>query len=279
MRKLVHKRITHGVLMILCLGTQFGMADTGHSRLAEAEARWVDRRHGKNSQPGSSSIDDSSLATVQGGWFDKYMSRETISDPKNLPAPSKASMDSWAKEFLELPYPPRYTKTRQTKDDRDVWAVLNGRYNQLRYFCPILATAYIEYNRYNLDVAKVNAVCKEMRAATQVKAWKDYWERTTRVRIRANDELKNTIAAIGTDVDNLFKPLVDIKKNEYAAWASKHPQAATNISLKRRVEEAERRAQAAEERANAAATTTYNSGQEFQIRVMHDAMINAGLWL
>ena len=269
--------------MILCLGTQFGMADTGYSRLTKAEAQRVDRRHGKNSQPGASSIDDDSLAAVQGGWFDKYLLRETISDPRNLPVPSKATMDSWAKEFLTLPYPPRYTKPQQTKDDRDVWAVLNGRYKQLCYFCPMLATAYIEYSRYNLDVTKVNAVCKKIRAATQVKAWKDYWERSTRVRRRANNELKNAVASIGIEVDNLFEHLVTIKKKEYEQWASSHPQEAANIALKRRVAEAERRAKAAELKARdaewAASVAAGNAAAaQWAVNALRVDLQNAGIW-
>ena len=210
------------------------MADSSN-RFTEYHARLQTagrRRSGINSQPGADSV-DSKVATVQGGWYDLYMARETISDSDILPAPLKTHVESWKKEFLKLPYPPRYLKPQQVKDDHDVWEVLSGRYKQLQNFCPILEVAYIEYKRYNLDERKVNAVCNNIRAATQVKAWKDYWERTTRVRSRADMELKQIIESVGIDVDKLFEPLVTIKKKEFDSWASAHPQAAMAIAIKK----------------------------------------------
>lgn len=188
-------------------------------------------------------------AAVQGGWFDQYMARDRISDPSDLPSPSPMHVKVWRKEFLELSYPPRFTKSRMTKDDEDVWAVLNARYMQLQYFYSMLEVAYVEYTRYKLDIAKVNAVCANMRAATQIKAWKNYWERTTNIRRRANQELKDIIANVGIEVDNLFEPLVVIKRKEYDNWARLHPQSAANIALKKRLEKAEQQAADARKRA------------------------------
>lgn len=242
-------------LPLWCLITQIGKADLYDNVSDESEAarRVLAFRRSKkmNSQPGASSI-GIDAAVVREGWYDRYMTRETISDPVGLPVPSEANIISWKKKFLELPLPPRYTKALQTKDDYEVSEVLRGRYGQLQHFRPMLETAYIEYKRYSLDVEKVNAVCRRIQVVTQARAWKDYWERTTRVRIRANKELEKAIESIGFDVDNLFVPLVGIKKTEYEDWAKMHPQAAMNIAVKRRVAEAEARAGAAEERAKEA---------------------------
>ena len=231
--KTLTRAVMCGALTVLCLNTQLSIADSC------------------NRQPGASSLDPNAAA-IKGGWYDQYMARERISDASSSSAPSKTHVDSWGKKFLQLPYPPRYRKTQQTKDDHDVWEVLSGRYKQLQYFCPMLEIAYIEYKRYNLDVTKINAACDSLRAATQIKAWKDYWERTTRVRSHADKELKQIIGTVGIEVDSLFEPLVAIKKMEYDHWASMHPQEAMAIVLKRRVAEAERRAETAEQAAKEA---------------------------
>lgn len=179
-------------------------------------------------------------------WYGQYNSRETVSDRSDLPTCSQSNVDAWKKKFLSIPYPPRYTKSRQTRDDQEVWGRVDSHYRHLLSFSNRLETAYIEYMRYGLDVKKINDVCSKIRAATQVRAWKDCWERTTRVRNKANEELRKVISAVDGEVDKLFEPLVAIKKKEYELWANKHPQQAMSIAVKRRVKEAEMRAANAE---------------------------------
>ncbi len=179
-------------------------------------------------------------------WYGQYQSREKISDPLDLPLPSQTSVDSWKKKFLSVPFPPRYKKPLQTKDDHDVWNELSSHYKHLLYFREKLEIAYIEYRRYGLDVTEINNVCGQLSAATQVKAWKDSWERTTRVRNLAREELQKTIRSVGVAVDKLFESLVIIKQKEFDAWTRNHPQEAMSIMMKRRIEDAERRAENAE---------------------------------
>ena len=186
-------------------------------------------------------------------WYGQYLSREKISDPIDLPAPSQNQVDSWKKKFLSFPLPPRYKKPLQTRDDHDVWNRVSSEYKYLLSFREELEVAYIEYRRYGLDVAKINGVCGQISAATQVKAWKDIWERTTRVRKQAGDELGKINHSVEVAVDKLFEPLVAIKQKEYDAWARKHPHEAMSIVMKRRVENAERRAGNAERQARNAA--------------------------
>ena len=190
---------------------------------------------------------------VEHYWQNQYMSRETISDQDNLPAPSQDCVDSWRKKNLSIPYPPRFTKTRQTRDEQQVWARLSSHYSRLLDVSNRLELVYVEYVRYGLNVKSVNDVCSKVRAATQVKAWKDSWERTTRVREKADAELKEVIQWVIFAVDGLFEPLVAIKKNEFDQWAKKNPQAAMNIMVKRRLTAAERRAEVAEQQARDAA--------------------------
>ncbi len=189
---------------------------------------------------------------VEHYWQNKYMSRETIADQNDLPAPSQDRVDFWRKKHLSIPYPPRYTKPRQTKDDQDVWGRLSSHYRRLVDVTNLLELVYVEYVRYGLDVKSVNEVCNKVRAATQVKAWKDSWERTTRVREKANIELNEEVQSVIFAVDRLFEPLVAIKEKEFDQWAMKNPQAALNIMVKRRLSAAERRAEAAEQQARAA---------------------------
>ena len=165
-------------------------------------------------------------------WYGQYLSREKISDPIDLHAPSQNQVDSWKKKFLSFPLPPRYKKPLQTKDDHDVWNRVSSEYKYLLSFREELEVAYIEYRRYGLDVAKINSVCGQISAATQVRAWKDIWERTTRVRKQAGADLGKITHSVEVAVDKLFEPLVAIKQKEYDAWARKHPQEAMAIAVK-----------------------------------------------
>ena len=186
------------------------------------------------------------------GWYRQYMAREKISDPDNLPIPSQERIDIWKKKFLSVPYPPRYMKSRQTKDEQKVGAALRSYYEQLVAMSKRVEVAYVAYLSYGLADTKINAVCKKIQEATQVRAWKDYWERTTSFRKRAEYELQKVVMAVDVEVDELFKKLVEIKEREYDAWAKAHPQAAMVIANNRRLAEVERQARAAEQRAKQA---------------------------
>ena len=188
-------------------------------------------------------VPDSSLPDY---WYDQYETRETISDQLDLVTPTQEHVGAWKKKNLSMPYPPRYKKRQQTKHEREVWEMVQAKYKSLLSVTNKIELAYVEYVRYGLDVKKVNDVCDKLRAATQIQAWKDAWERMPRVREKAKKELSDVISSVSRETDGLFKLLVDIKKKEYDMWARNHPQAAMNITIKRRLSAAEQRAEDAE---------------------------------
>lgn len=192
-------------------------------------------------------------------WYDAYVSRETISDPTDLPAPSQAHVDVWKKRHLAMPYPPKYKNKPSSTVDRQTLVALNHHYSMLHMCDSMLENAYIEYMRYGLDVTPIIEVCNAMRKVLQINSWKRVWENTTSVKKAANETLGEEISSVRRATDALFKRLVEIKRKEYANWADKHPQQAMNIAMKKRLLAAEQRAQAAEWNAQNAISSALNA--------------------
>ena len=196
------------------------------------------------------------------GWYNAYYSREKVSDPVNLPMPSKARVDAWKKKHLTMPYPPKYKTKPSSSADQLVLSGLNHHYFMLHMCDSKLEEAYIEYMRYGLDITPVIDVCNAMRKVSQINAWKKVWERSAKIQEVANNTLRKEIGSVRRDTDNLFKKLVEIKREEYANWANNHPQQAMNITVKKRLSAAEQRVQNAERRARNAERRARNAEAE-----------------
>ena len=196
------------------------------------------------------------------GWYSEYLSREKVSDPVELPMPSKARVDAWKKKYLTMPYPPKYKTKPSSGSGREVLMGVNHHYSMLHECDSLLEYAYIEYTRYGLDVTPIINVCNAMRKVSQINAWKKVWEHTTKVKEAANETLRQEIRVVRRDTDALFKKLVEIKRDEYANWANNHPQQAMNITVKKRLSAAEQRVQNAERRARNAERRARNAEAE-----------------
>ena len=191
------------------------------------------------------------------GWYNQYKTREKVSDPSGLSMPSQTRVDAWKKKYLIIPYPPKYKVKPSSSNERNVSSGLNHHYWMLHDCDSLLEEAYVEYIRYGLDIKPINEVCNDMRRVSQINAWKKVWEHSTKVRDAANETLRKEIGSVRCSTDYLFKVLVEIKDKEYADWASKHPQQAMNITVKKRLQAAERKVQIAERAArNAEARAT-----------------------